>query len=256
MRCSDSECTFPLDRKPFAGQWVFEMKEYMKKRMKRIALGFLACTMFMHMHVPCALATNIDSSNNEAETTTAAPVTEADTTAAPATESTTTAAPATEAPATEAPATEAPATEAPVADTEAPAAELESSPDEETLEDETEEETDEDETDDEVETEEETESEEEKEIVKETETEEETSLMEYSDAEDGDESSEEETSETDYEAENKTGVGTVAKVFAGIFMVVLVAGVVIYGYISMTRRQELRRRERRAREWDDYEDDE
>ena len=46
-----------------------------------------------------------------------------------------------------------------------------------------------------------------------------------------------------------------AKVFAGIFMVVLVAGVVIYGYISMTRRQDLRRRERRAREWDDYEDD-
>ena len=243
------------------------MKKYAEGKMKRIALCLLVCTVFMHMHVSCALATEISGSNNEAETTTEVPATEAPATEAPATEAPATEVATTEAPVTEAPVTEAPATEAPVIEapaTEAPASdvveteeltesveEVESSDEESSEEESSDEESSSDE-----ETNEEADEDSDMELIETgTETEEETWPMGFSGAGDG-ETSEEETSETSYAAENKTGAGTVAKVVSGIFMVLLVVGAVAYGYISMTRRQEARRRERRAREWDDWDDDE
>ena len=54
---------------------------------------------------------------------------------------------------------------------------------------------------------------------------------------------------------HQEGGSTAAKIGAVIFMVLLIGGVVVYGYFSMAAREELHRRERRAREWKDYDED-
>lgn len=83
----------------------------------------------------------------------------------------------------------------------------------------------------------------------------ETWPMGFSGAGDGQTTQEDQTAETAGQEAKKEGAGTIAKVFAAIFMVLLIGGVVAYGYISMTSREELRRRERRARAWNDYDDE-
>lgn len=71
-------------------------------------------------------------------------------------------------------------------------------------------------------------------------------------------STEDEQAEEAFEEEaavKKEGGSTIAKVIAAVFMVLLIGGVVAYGYFSMVAKEELRRRERRARAWNEYGDE-
>jgi hypothetical protein len=81
-------------------------------------------------------------------------------------------------------------------------------------------------------------------------SEEETWPMGFSGAGDG--QTTEESSETQsMAAVKKEGAGPVAKFFAVVLMILLIGGVVAYGYLSLMAKEEMRRRERRARAWND-----
>lgn len=87
---------------------------------------------------------------------------------------------------------------------------------------------------------------------------EETWPMGFSGAGDGQTTEEAETAQSAVQTIKKEGGSTIAKVIAAIVMLLLIGGVVFFGYRSMVAREEFHRRERRARAWSDYgdEDDE
>lgn len=86
-------------------------------------------------------------------------------------------------------------------------------------------------------------------------SEKETWPMGFSGAGDGQTTQEDQTTETIGRATKKEGGSTIAKIIAVIFMVLLIGGVVAHGYISMVTKEDLHRRERRARAWSEYGDE-
>jgi hypothetical protein len=84
---------------------------------------------------------------------------------------------------------------------------------------------------------------------------EETWPMGFSGAGDGQATQEDTTVQSEEQTKQKEGAGTIAKIFAGIVMVLMIGGVVAYGYFSAAAKEELHRRERRARAWSDYGDE-
>lgn len=84
---------------------------------------------------------------------------------------------------------------------------------------------------------------------------EETWPMGFSGAGDGQFTQEDTTAQNEEKIMQKEGAGTIAKIFAGIVMVLIISGTVAYGYFSAAAKEEIRRRERRARAWSEYGDD-